>query len=36
MKVLETEYKGFKVNDNGNIYGKRGKILKGGYDYANN
>ena len=32
MKVLETEYKGFKVDDNGNVYGKRGKILKGCID----
>ena len=32
MKVLETEYKGFKVDDNGNVYGKRGKVLKGCID----
>ena len=32
MKVLETEYKGFKVDENGNVYGKRGKILKGCID----
>ena len=32
MKVLETEYKGFKVDDNGNVYGKRGKVLKGRID----
>ena len=32
MNIIETEYEGFKVDDEGNVYGKRGNILKGGID----
>ena len=32
MKIIETEYKGFRVDDQGNVYGKRGNILKGCID----
>lgn len=32
MNILECEYKGFKVDSSGNVYGKRGKILKGSID----
>ena len=28
MNIIETEYKGFRVDDQGNVYGKRGNILK--------
>ena len=32
MNIIETEYKGFRVDDQGNVYGKRGNILKGFID----
>ena len=32
MNIIETEYKGFRVDDQGNVYGKRGNILKGCID----
>ena len=32
MNILECEYEGFKVDTNGNVYGKRGNILKGSID----
>ena len=32
MKILECEYKGFKVDTEGNVYGKKGNILKGCID----
>lgn len=32
MTILECEYEGFKVDTNGNVYGKRGNILKGCID----
>lgn len=32
MNIIETEYEGFRVDDQGNVYGKRGNILKGCID----
>lgn len=32
MNIIETEYEGFRVDDQGNVYGKRGNILKGCVD----